>query len=170
MIRYERTVKFSASHYGPWHHEIVQRAEQNGGITWEGLKLLMSRLHGHNFVAQISIDYEEHSADQGPIAHGAALGVWDEDIENWVKEWAGCNISMHPDFYGPVWTSSTENTALVLAQKILKRCPPHVLIVEVTLFETEDIKAIAHAARPEVMAAAEDVDYPRLQAAGADTE
>lgn len=135
---YNRMFRFSASHYGPWHHKLVWEAKLKGFMDWTDLVTLMSKLHGHNFRVGVSFQYDESEA---------VFGVWDELIEGVVMEWANCNISMHPDLFREEWVSSTEITASTLAKKLLDRFPNHVNYVIVTLWETNDIHVTTAATR-----------------------
>jgi 6-pyruvoyl-tetrahydropterin synthase len=142
QITYERTFKFQASHYGPWHHEIMMQACREGSISFVQLMKLMSKLHGHNFVAHVKFAYYTDELTD------TEYGVWDEKIEEVVMQWNNCNISTHFDFWDPEkWTSSSENTAKVLARKLLESFPAYVREVEVKLYETEDISCTARAYR-----------------------
>lgn len=152
---YDRTFRFSASHYGPAHHALARACELEGSMTWDAFKSYNAMLHGHNFKVQVLFGYDEHRPDESVVPgttrrDAAALpiyGVWDQDIERVVMQWANCNISMHPDFYKAQWTSSTEAIAEVLAAKLFKTFPEDVRWLEVTVHETEDISVMARVDR-----------------------
>ncbi len=142
-MQYDRTFKFSASHYGPWHHAMVWKAIQEDHMSAKDLMLLMSKLHGHNWKVRVSFEYEQSESD-------TVYGVWDEDIEAVVMEWNNCNLSMHPDFFQQKWISSTEVTAETLANKLLKGFPANAPSVTVVMHETDDIFVTAQAYREEL--------------------
>lgn len=133
---YDRTFRFSASHYGPDHHAIVRKCEDEGHISWEDFKRYNAMLHGHNFVVRVTFEYPDLN---GVAANTSKpFGVWDQALEHVVMEWKNCNISMHDDFYDVEWTSSTERIASVLGRKLLERFT-WIDAFTVTVHETDDI-------------------------------
>lgn len=146
-MRYVRTYAFSAAHFNSrrsyetaWSivaaHEMKDEGKPFPDLT--SICRMMRDVHGHNFKCEVAIDGNHLENKEGWIVDDVAL-------EKAIMEYAGINVSMHPDFM----TIKARATTEVLAQAIFDRVMAllegtSATCVHVKLWETDDIYAVAH--------------------------
>lgn len=131
---YERKFRFSAAHFNTRQaYEVVWKLLDTFAMDFEGLKYAFTQVHGHNFVVTALFENDALS-DDGWL-------VDDPEIEAVVMQWAGINVSMHPDFLSNKERATTERMAQKLLEKF--RALPNVRCAGVRVYETDDIFAEA---------------------------
>lgn len=141
-IQYERTYRFSASHFNlrstyesVWGMRAAGIQNPPSGLIAVDVGVLEKcflDIHGHNFKATVNFEGEVLSKDGWLID--------DVSVEKVIMEWSGINLSMHPDFIATRERATTENMAKKLLQKLRARWP---LAKRVIIWETDDIFAVA---------------------------
>jgi len=157
-IQYKRTHEFQASHfnetnYGRFEDTVnFQNINVEKRVAWtydnsveyylsaELLIGLLRDIHGHNFKAEVVLLAEVDDSYSSYI-------LADEVIVSVINEWAGINLSVHPDFLVTGVRATTENMAQKLCKKIFDKVEGRKsvtnIVVNVTIHESDDISSTA---------------------------
>ena len=131
-ISYDRTFKFSASHFNSRKtYSIYWDLTEGRDVTKQELLDAFKDIHGHNFIVKV--------AAIGPQDEEGFV-INDEHLEKFIKAWDGINLSCLPEFVNTRTRSTTENLAMSLHKHLSEMYPKHFFMV--TVVETEDVQAV----------------------------
>jgi len=156
-VQYKRTHEFQAAHFNEGNYlrfegitgidkvNVEKRHEwiyYPDPIECQILDLisLVQDSHGHNFKAEVELMGEVDDSYSSYI-------LADEVIISVINEWAGINLSVHPDFLVTGVRATTENMAQKLCKKIFDKVEGRKsvtnIVVNVTIHESDDISSTA---------------------------